>query len=118
MIGLRAPWGTSGGVEHSVAALAPRLVRRGCEVTVYCRGRYNPHGSGAYEGVQLVDVETLYTPHLEAFVHTARVAPLAARDADVVHIHAMGLLESHADEPPVVVIVFARGPIAATLCHR
>ncbi|MFZ5478864.1 MAG: glycosyltransferase family 4 protein [Myxococcota bacterium] len=90
MVGLRAPWGVEGGVESAVAELAPRLVRAGCEVTVYCRGRYNPYGSGFVEGVRLVDVPTTYSRSLEAFVHSAIAAPRAALRHDVVHLHACG----------------------------
>jgi len=89
MVGLRAPWGTEGGVETAVGALAPRLVARGCAVRVFCRPRYNPLGSGVHEGVELVDVPTVYGRGLEAFVHTALAMPRAL-DADVVHIHATG----------------------------
>ena len=90
MVGLRAPWGTEGGVEQSVAALAPRLVARGCEVTVYCRARYNPLGPGVHQGVRLVDLDTLYTRHLEAIVHTAVALPPALREHDLIHLHATG----------------------------
>lgn len=90
MVGLRAPWGVEGGVEAAVAALAPRLVARGCEVTVYCRTRYNPHGSCVREGVRLVDVGTRYGRASEAFVHTLLCAPRAARGHDIVHLHACG----------------------------
>lgn len=90
MVGLRAPWGTEGGVEAAVGHLAPRLVERGCAVTVYCRRRYNSLGPGVHHGVRLVDVDTVYSKHLEAIVHTALVAPRAALRADIVHIHATG----------------------------
>ncbi|MFT4977329.1 MAG: glycosyltransferase involved in cell wall biosynthesis [Myxococcota bacterium] len=90
MVGLRAPWGTEGGVEAAVGALAPRLAALGCEVTIYCRRRYNTLGSGMHNGVRLVDVDTIYTRHLEAIVHTALAAPRAAAGADIVHIHATG----------------------------
>ncbi|NOY24417.1 MAG: glycosyltransferase family 4 protein [Oligoflexia bacterium] len=94
MLGLRAPWGpeggVDGGVERVVAELAPRLAARGCQVTVYCRRRYNALGPGPHRGVELVDVGTVYTKHLEAFVHTAVAMPAAVRRADLVHIHAMG----------------------------
>ena len=90
MVGLRAPWGTEGGVEHAVGALAPRLAARGCAVTVYCRRRYNKRGPGIHEGVRLVDVDTVYSKHAEAFVHTALAAPRAALSADIVHVHATG----------------------------
>ncbi|MDP6931382.1 MAG: glycosyltransferase family 4 protein [Myxococcota bacterium] len=90
MVGLRAPWGAQGGIEQAVGCLAPRLVRLGCEVTVYCRARYNPYGNVVHRGVRLVDVETLYTKHLEAILHTAAVLPRAVRSADVIHVHATG----------------------------
>jgi len=90
MVGLRAPWGTEGGVEQAVAALAPRLAASGCEVTVYCRARYNTLGPGTHQGVRLVDVDTLYTRHLEAIVHTAAALPLALREHDLIHLHATG----------------------------
>lgn len=88
--GLRSPWGTEGGVEAHVAALAPRLVRRGAHVTVYCRERYNPHGNCYREGVRLADAPTVYSRSSEAFVHTLLVAPRACLRHDIVHLHACG----------------------------
>ncbi|MSP54982.1 MAG: glycosyltransferase [Myxococcales bacterium] len=90
MLGLRAPWGVEGGVEAAVAALAPRLVKAGHQVTVYCRTRYNPYGSCMREGVRLVDVDSVYGRASEAFVHTLLCAPRAAKDHDIVHLHACG----------------------------
>lgn len=90
MAGLRSPWGTEGGVEAHVAALAPRLVKRGAHVTVYCRERYNPHGNCYREGVRLADVPTVYSRSAEAFVHTAITAPRACLRHDIVHLHACG----------------------------
>lgn len=90
MIGLRAPWGAEGGVEQAVGELAPRLAAAGVDVTVYCRGRYNPHGTGARRGVRLVDTPTVYSRSLEALVHTGLAAPRAAIRAHVVHLHACG----------------------------
>lgn len=90
MVGLRAPWGVEGGVEAAVAALAPRLVAAGHTVTVYCRTRYNPHGSCVVDGVRLVDVPTTYGRNSEAFLHTLLCAPRAAWRHDIVHLHACG----------------------------
>jgi hypothetical protein len=59
MLGLRSPVGCEGGVEAAVGELAPRLVAAGCEVTVYCRGRYNPVGNSVHAGVRLVDSPTI-----------------------------------------------------------
>ncbi len=88
--GLRAPWGPEGGVEAHVAALAPRLVALGAHVTVYCRERYNPHGSSYREGVRLADSPTIYTRSGEALVHTGLAAPRACLRHDVVHLHSCG----------------------------
>lgn len=90
MVGLRAPWGTEGGVEASVAELAPRLVARGVDVTVYCRARYNPHGNTVREGVRLRDSPTLHGRSAEAFVHSGIAVPRACLHHDLVHIHACG----------------------------
>lgn len=89
-VGLRAPWGAEGGVEAAVAQLAPRLVRRGVDVTVYCRGRYNPHGDTLREGVRLRDSPTVYGRASEAFVHTALAVPRAVVHHDLIHLHACG----------------------------
>jgi glycosyltransferase involved in cell wall biosynthesis len=89
MIGLRAP-GAEGGVESVVAELGPRLVERGCEVTVTCRPRYNAHGA-RWKGLTLVDVPTVYTKHLEAIVHTALSMRVVVEGGfDLVHVHAIG----------------------------
>lgn len=90
MVGLRAPWGVEGGVESAVAEMAPRLAAAGCTVTVYCRGRYNPYGTGMRDGVRLVDTPTVYRRSVEAFAHTAYAAPHAAVHHDLVHLHACG----------------------------
>lgn len=90
MLGLRSPLGCEGGVEAAVGELAPRLVRAGCDVTVYCRGRYNPLGSTVHDGVRLINTPTLYGRSTEALLHTALAAPRASLRHDLVHIHAAG----------------------------
>lgn len=90
MVGLRAPWGTEGGIEAAVGMLAPRLAARGLDVSVLCRPAYNPLGPGTFEGVRLIDVPTVRGKHLEAFVHTGAALPAAIARADVVHLHACG----------------------------
>ena len=90
MIGLRAPWGASGGVETAVSELAPRLAQLGADISVYCRTRYNPLGEGQHHGVELVNCGTIYTKHLEAIVHTAMAMPKAIAQSDIIHIHATG----------------------------
>lgn len=94
MLGLRSPGGRGGGVEGGVeahvAALAPRLVRRGFEVTVYCRGRYNAVGDHRADGVSLVNTPTLYGRSTEALSHTLLAILRACRENDLVHLHACG----------------------------
>jgi len=51
MIGHKDFPSRSGGVEVVVYELATRLVRQGCEVTVYNRGRKGGDNHGVWEGV-------------------------------------------------------------------
>ena len=89
MIGLRAP-GAEGGIEEALTQLTPRLVKRGCRVTVYCRGRYNQLGE-TFGGAQLVDVPALYTKHLETLSYSSLSALRAlSKGHDLVHFHAVG----------------------------
>lgn len=91
MIGLRGIPATSGGVEMVVEKLAPRLVKLGYEVTVYCRTSYCPKRPKTFKGVKLVYLPTINTKATEAFVHSAlcTIHALFCR-YDIVHYHAMG----------------------------
>ncbi len=71
LIGSRGIPACYGGFETLMEELAPRLVRRGFEVTVYCRSRYTPVGMSDYKGVRLVRLPSLYTKYAETPVHTA-----------------------------------------------
>ena len=84
LIGSRGIPGRYGGYETLFAELAPRLVGRGFDVTVYCRtspprpgDRVGGHSSGRrplrrarYRGAHLVHLPTLRTKHLDTPVHT------------------------------------------------
>jgi glycosyltransferase involved in cell wall biosynthesis len=50
--------------------LSTRLVRRGLDVTVYCRSQYTPREQTEHRGVRLVVLPTLRTKHLDTPVHT------------------------------------------------
>jgi glycosyltransferase involved in cell wall biosynthesis len=50
--------------------LAPRLIARGFEVTVYCRSHYTPKGLSSHLGVRLVVLPTIRSKHLDTPVHT------------------------------------------------
>ncbi len=78
------------GVEKAVEEIGVRLAAKGHEVTVFCRGRYNPTGMAQYKGIRLVNLPAMYTKHLEAFSHTFLASVRALGGFDVVHFHATG----------------------------
>jgi glycosyltransferase involved in cell wall biosynthesis len=70
IIGARAVPGRYGGFETFASELAPRLVDRGHEVTVYCRRRYSLASCpSTYRGVRLQYLPALYTRSLETLSH-------------------------------------------------
>ncbi|MDE6544412.1 MAG: glycosyltransferase family 4 protein [Muribaculaceae bacterium] len=80
-----------GGVETHCAALLPRLVSRGHDVTVGCRRPYMTYRSTTYRGVRLRILGTVRNSSLEAILHTFRCVVAARHDnADILHIHAIG----------------------------
>ncbi|RKD91988.1 glycosyltransferase family 4 protein [Mangrovibacterium diazotrophicum] len=91
--GTRGIPGIQGGVETHCQELYPRLVKMGHEVVIARRKAYvDDHcQSNTYKGVRLVDVPTVKSNAIEAFVHTF-LAVLKARtmNPDLVHIHAIG----------------------------
>lgn len=84
LIGSRGIPGRYGGYETLFTELAPRLVARGFDVTVYCRtgqggGLDRPNGGkrrrepprrSRYAGARLVHLPTVRTKHLDTPVHT------------------------------------------------
>jgi len=86
-----------GGAELAVERLSTELVRRGHDVTVYCREGRRLITDTSYRGVQLVTLPCLNSQHSEAISHTALgafYASLAPRSRhgrpDLLHIHATG----------------------------
>lgn len=90
MLGLRGIPATFGGVERSVEELGRELVRRGHEVTVFCRTNYVADRSPTFAGMRLRHLPTIGTKHLDAIVHTTLATAGALRGFDVVHYHAIG----------------------------
>lgn len=68
-----------GGYETLFAELAPRLVARGLEVTVYGRSHYVPRGVETFEGARVVVLPTWRGKHLDTPVHTLLTALDAGR---------------------------------------
>lgn len=77
LLGSRGIPASYGGYETLMEELAPRLVARGFEVTVYCRAHYTPRELREYRGVHLRVLPTVRTRHLDTPVHTL----LSALDA-------------------------------------
>lgn len=67
LLGARGIPSTYGGFETFSEELAVRLVRRGHQVTVYCRQRYS---EDVYRGVKLLYLPTLRHKYLDTIVHT------------------------------------------------
>ncbi len=70
LLGSRGIPGRYGGYETLFAELAPRLVARGFEVTVYGRSHYVRRRLERWRGVRLVVLPTLRTKHLDTPIHT------------------------------------------------
>ena len=100
VLGTRGFPGVQGGVEAHCQNLYPRLVKLGCEVTVFAREPYlkkgdSPQMAGTvsffYQGVKIVPLACPKQKFLEAFVHTFRGVFAARRmKPDILHIHAVG----------------------------
>jgi len=70
LLGSRGIPARYGGYETLFAELAPRLVARGFDVTVYGRSHYVRRRLAHYRGARLVVLPTLRTKHLDTPVHT------------------------------------------------
>jgi glycosyltransferase involved in cell wall biosynthesis len=102
VIGTRGIPRIQGGVERHCEELYPRLVQRGCAVTVVRRSCYVEEDNrlSEYRGVKLHDLYAPRKKSLEAIVHSFLAVCYARRvGADVLHCHAIG---------PSIVVPFAR----------
>lgn len=100
MIGHKRIPSREGGVEIVVEELASRMVREGCEVTVYNRGGHHVAGKEndnnrtrqrEYRGIRLITIPTFHNKSLNAICY-ALGATLHALFGhyDVIHYHAEG----------------------------
>jgi glycosyltransferase involved in cell wall biosynthesis len=71
LLGSRGIPARYGGYETLMQEIAPRLVARGFDVTVFCRRHAIPAGVREYHGVHLAVLPTIRTKHLDTPVHTA-----------------------------------------------
>jgi len=70
MLGTRGIPASYSGFETCVEELGSRLVRRGHEVTVYCRSHHIKYEEPYYKGMHLVKLPTIRNKYLDTIVHT------------------------------------------------
>ena len=70
LIGTRGIPGGYSGFETAVEEIGTRLVRRGYDVTVYCRPHATLSSAATYKGCRLVYLPTIQNKYLDTFVHT------------------------------------------------
>ena len=107
MLGTRGVPASYGGFETAVAEVGKRLVTRGHEVTVYCRGAADPVAE--YLGMSLVHMPAINSKTLETLSHTgvSTVHALIRRTPDVA-------LLFNAANSPFLPLLRARGIPVAT----
>lgn len=90
MIGIKGVPASWGGMERIVEAMGAELVRRGHEVTVYCRSYYVPKDINEYKGMKLIRTPTINTKHLDCPVHSLTATlDCLRRDFDIIHFHSI-----------------------------
>lgn len=90
MIGFRGLPHTYGGGEEFVTHVAPRLVKRGLDVMVYCRRGHFEDRSPEFQGVRRIFLPAPESKALGQFVHSAlSVVDALRRKPDVVYVHTL-----------------------------
>lgn len=91
MIGHKDFPSRSGGVEVVVYELATRLAQRGCQVTVFNRGRKKGENHNVYHGVEIRRAPTVRRGGLNAMLYSLTATLQAIpRHYDLIHYHALG----------------------------
>ena len=70
MLGTRGIPASYSGFETCVEELGRRLVKRGHQVTVYCRSHHIRYPAREYLGMELVNLPTISNKYLDTIVHT------------------------------------------------
>lgn len=105
MLGTRGVPASYGGFETAVEEIGVRLVERGHEVIVYCRG---PRSRSTYRGMSLVTLPALRRRALETLSHTALSAAHAAAFSNL----DVALVFNAANAPFASVLRAAGVPVA------
>ena len=81
----------AGGVERHVDDLSRQMVKIGHEVYVYTRWNYSDKKVTKYQGVNLINLPSIPSKHLDAISHTLfAILDLMRRKVDVIHFHSIG----------------------------
>jgi len=70
VLGTRGIPASYSGFETCVEQLGQRLVKRGHQVTVYCRSHHITYEGTAYKGMRLVKLPTIANKYLDTIVHS------------------------------------------------
>jgi len=70
MMGTRGVPASYSGFETCVEQLGSRLVRRGHDVTVYCRSHHITYEAPTYMGMRLIKLPTVANKYLDTIVHS------------------------------------------------
>jgi glycosyltransferase involved in cell wall biosynthesis len=90
MIGSRGIPVTYSGIETSIEEIAPRLVERGHEITVYARNYYSDMPD-IFKGVTIKKLPSLDTKHFDTFTHACLSTLHSIKEKyDIVHFHTIG----------------------------
>jgi glycosyltransferase involved in cell wall biosynthesis len=80
-----------GGVEKHVENLAVNLVKAGEEILVYNRSNYRPEKLKNYQNIQIINLPTIGSKHLDTIVHTfLSIIHLSTQKVDIIHLHSIG----------------------------
>lgn len=91
MIGQKGIPARDGGVERHVHDLAVRLADQGFDITVYSREWYTQSKDSSFKNVQIVNIRTIHTKHLDTIIHTFFSTLHALRHKhDILHYHGVG----------------------------
>lgn len=91
MIGQKGIPSRSGGIEVHVEEIAKRLVKKGCDVEVYCRKAHCLEKSRFFCGIRTIFTPYINSKSLEAISHSLVSVLIAIlRRSDVIHFHALG----------------------------
>jgi glycosyltransferase involved in cell wall biosynthesis len=90
MVGSRGIPVTYSGVETSIQEIAPRLVDKGHEITVYARNYY-PDIPDSFKGVAVKKLPSLNTKHFDTLTHAFLSTIHTLKEPyDIVHFHTIG----------------------------